>query len=254
MGTMATFSSFDGRAIAYRTFGPENGRATLLLHGFLANAEVNWIAPGVTAALAASGRFVITPDLRGHGASAAPQDPDAYPPDALAQDQEALLSYLGVTSYDLVGYSLGARTAIRMLVRAAKPGRAVLAGMGQSAVDGKARRAAFHDWIVNGAAAVDGRTGAAVQAFLGRNGIDPQAALGVQGSIVDTPIADLAAIKTPILCLSGDRDFDNGSAEILASYFPHASARRVKGDHMSTILDRDFCSAILSFLNGPPTS
>ena len=61
--------------------------------------------------LAGQGYRVILPDLRGHGDSARPHDPAAYPPDALADDGLALIEQLGLTDYDLGGYSLGAAAA-----------------------------------------------------------------------------------------------------------------------------------------------
>ncbi len=117
MSEITRFSSFDGQEIAYRVMG--EGRPTLLLHGFLADSLSNWVQPGIAAALAGLGRQVILPDLRGHGASAAPTDLAFWPPDTLAMDQMALVAHLGLTDHDLVGYSLGARTAVRMMVRGA---------------------------------------------------------------------------------------------------------------------------------------
>ena len=43
----------------------------------------------------------------------------------------ALVDHLGLTDYDLAGYSLGGRTALRMLVNGATPKRVVLSGMGR---------------------------------------------------------------------------------------------------------------------------
>ena len=91
---MPRFASFDGAEIAFTTIG--EGRPTLLVHGFMANADLNFVQPGIAARVAREGRQVILPDLRGHGASAAPDDAAAYPPDALAMDQEALLRHLGI--------------------------------------------------------------------------------------------------------------------------------------------------------------
>src|SRR3546814_20434743 len=73
------------------------------------------------------------PDLRAHGESARPHDHSAYPGDVLAGDGFALIRHLGLEhgDYDLGGYSLGARTVVRLLVRGARPRRAVLAGLGQ---------------------------------------------------------------------------------------------------------------------------
>ncbi|MDR7118561.1 alpha/beta fold hydrolase [Caulobacter sp. BE254] len=129
MTDLHRFQSFDGVSIGYRTLG--EGWPTLLLHGFLASAEANWFLPGIAAAVAAAGRRVIAPDLRGHGRSDAPTDPAAWPRDVLAMDQEALIAHLHLSDYDLVGYSLGARTAVRMAVRGARPRKLVLAGMGE---------------------------------------------------------------------------------------------------------------------------
>src|SRR5262245_22508197 len=143
------FKSFDGAALSYRSEG--EGRPVVMLHGFLANSRFNWIDPGITAAIASAGFKAIMLDLRGHGRSAMPEDAAAYPADVLAQDGEALIRHLDLTDYDLVGYSLGARTAVRMLVRGQRPRRCVLGGMGASGVVGSAKRAAFFaDAINNG--------------------------------------------------------------------------------------------------------
>ena len=79
------FDSFDGQRIAIHRLGA--GRPVLLLHGFIANARLNWFEPGIARALAEAGFAVIAPDLRGHGDSAAPEEPEAWPGDVLARDQ-----------------------------------------------------------------------------------------------------------------------------------------------------------------------
>ena len=48
----------------------------------------------------------------------------------LTDDGFALVEDLGLDDYDLGGYSLGARIVVRMLVRGATPGRAVVGGQG----------------------------------------------------------------------------------------------------------------------------
>ncbi|HEX4814569.1 MAG TPA: alpha/beta fold hydrolase, partial [Nonomuraea sp.] len=122
------FPGRDGARLAYRETG--QGRPLLLLHGFFALATHQWVLPGHAAALAARGHRLIMPDLRGHGDSARPHDASSYPPDVLADDAFALLEHLELADYDLGGYSLGGRTVIRMLVRGATPGRAIVAGQG----------------------------------------------------------------------------------------------------------------------------
>ena len=126
------FRGHDGTQLAYRETG--QGRPVILIHGYFSNATVNWVNYGHAAAVAGRGFRVILPDLRGHGDSAKPHEAAAYPPDILADDGFALIEHLGLISYALGGYSLGARTTIRMLARGAAPSRAVIAGMGLDGV------------------------------------------------------------------------------------------------------------------------
>src|SRR3546814_7860744 len=88
----------------------------VLIPGYFSDAEANWIRFGHAAAIAAEGFRVIMPDLRAHGESATPHDVAAYPLDALARDGMALIEHLELTEYDLGGYSLGARTTVRMQI------------------------------------------------------------------------------------------------------------------------------------------
>jgi len=81
----------DGRTLTYRELG--TGRPVVLRHGFTADGAT-WFDAGPAYALAERGHRVIVPDLRGHGASAAPHDPAAYPPDVLTDDLLALLRHL----------------------------------------------------------------------------------------------------------------------------------------------------------------
>jgi len=243
----ARFASFDGVEIAYRTLGA--GRPVLLLHGFLANAELNWFAPGLAPAIAAAGHKVIAPDLRGHGASAAPENEIAYPLDVLAIDQEALLKHLDLADYDLVGYSLGARTAVRLLARGARPRKAVLGGMGDHGVTDVHRRIAFfNDAIENGENAADPRAGKRVRAMMAQTGLKPAPMLNVLRAQRATTDEDLRAITTRALVVSGHDDEDNGSAEGLASLLGNAKALRVPGNHLSAVGAPELRDAIIDFL------
>ncbi|MBO9707058.1 MAG: alpha/beta fold hydrolase [Caulobacter sp.] len=244
---MSRFQSFDGVSIAYRTLG--EGWPTILLHGFLASAEANWFLPGIAAAVAAAGRKVIAPDLRGHGRSDAPMDPAAWPGDVLARDQEALIAHLHLKDYDLVGYSLGARTAVRMAVRGARPRRLVLGGMGERGLMAAGARAAmFEDSIRHGDAARDPRAGRRVQAMMAAGGLKPEAMLGVLTSFTPTIAAEIAAIDIPTLVIAGQRDDDNGSVEALAAMMPDARGVRVPGDHLSAVMEPALASGIVGFL------
>jgi pimeloyl-ACP methyl ester carboxylesterase len=253
MSDLHRFQSFDGVSIAYRTLDGSGGEGwpTLLLHGFLPSAEANWFLPGIAAAIAAAGRRVIAPDLRGHGRSDAPSDPAAWPADVLAMDQEALVAHLHLQDYDLVGYSLGARTAVRMLVRGARPRRLVLGGMGDSGLMAAGTRAAmFEDAIRHGEAAQDPRAGRRVRAMMAAGGLKSPAMLGVLSSFMATPAEAIARIDIPTLAVAGARDDDNGSIEALAAMMPDARAVRVPGDHLSVVMEPALASEIVGFLEG----
>ena len=245
--TRQSFITSDGVSLSYRIEG--EGRPVLMLHGFLANSRFNFIEPGITAQIVAAGFQAIMLDFRGHGASDAPIEASFYPADILAHDAEAFIGHLGLSDYDLVGYSLGARTAVRMLVRGARPRRCVLGGMGDSGVIGSmARVAFFEDAINNGEAGAFPQAAKVVQALIARAQMDPQVALNVLRSQIQTEKAPLAAIETPILCVSGADDHDNGSAEGLAAFFPNAQAQRINGNHLSAV-NVELGAAIVRFLS-----
>lgn len=242
------FDSFDGQKIVFQRVG--SGRPVVLLHGFIANATLNWFEPGIATALAEAGFEVIAPDLRGHGASAAPHEASAWPGDVLARDQAALVKHLGLTDYDLVGYSLGARTAVRFMVSGARPRRCALGGMGDTGImEAGARAAMFEDSIRNGENAKDPRAGKYIQARIKAIGLDPQALLGVLSSFVPTTAEDLACLDVPTLIVCGENDADNGSPEKLAMAMPNAKAVRVPGDHLTAVAEPALCKALVDFLS-----
>src|SRR3569833_1735729 len=122
------FRSRDGLDLSYRELGA--GRPLVLIHGYFSTATVNWIRYGHAAKIAACGYRVIMPDLHAHGDSAKPHEAANNPPDNQTDDNNTQNEELELIDYDLGGYSLGARTTVRMLARGATPGRALLAGMG----------------------------------------------------------------------------------------------------------------------------
>ena len=126
--TTERFASFDGNELALHRLGA--GRPVVLLHGLFSDAQTNWIRFGHAQRLADAGFEAIMPDLRAHGQSARPRDPAAYPEDVLVRDAQALVALLALQDYDLGGFSLGARTAVRGVLAGLTPRRLVLGGMG----------------------------------------------------------------------------------------------------------------------------
>jgi pimeloyl-ACP methyl ester carboxylesterase len=245
--TRLVLTAPDGVELAWHELG--EGRPVVLLHGLFSDAETNWIRYGHAAEIASRGFRVIMPDLRGHGTSARPHDPAAYPPDVLARDGLALIDHLGLTDFDLGGYSLGGRTAVRMVAMGARPRRLVVSGMGLQGLIETGRRSSHFKSILKGLGTHErGSPEWMAEAFLKTTGGDPKALLPLLDSFVDTREAELGAIDMPTLVLSGTDDHDNGSAEALAKLLPDGHFVEVPGNHMSAVTKPELGQAIADFV------
>lgn len=221
----------------------------LLLHGFISDATTNWIKYGHADAVAAQGFRVIMPDLRAHGDSAKPHDAAAYPRDALTKDGHALIAHLGLTDYDLGGYSLGARTTSRMLATGATPRRVIFSGMGLEGLTHTDRRAGhFRNILTHLGQHKQGSPEWFAEAFLKTTRGDPVALLGIIDTFVSTPIDVLETFAWPTLCVNGVDDLDNGNAVALADTLPDAHYVEVPGNHMSAVIKPELGRAIADFL------
>lgn len=247
--TKHVFTAPDGVALAWHELG--EGRPVVLLHGLFSTAHVNWIKFGHAAEIADRGFRVIMPDLRGHGDSAKPHDPAAYPPDILAHDGLALIDHLDLRDYDLGGYSLGARTSIRMAVLGARPHRLIDSGMGlQGLLDVHKRSARFKQILINLGKHERGSPEWMAEAFFKTNGGDPEAMLPLLDSFVDTTEAELRAIDIPTLVLAGVDDDDNGSSAAVAEILPQGRLVEIPGNHMSAVTKPELGRAMADFLAG----
>jgi pimeloyl-ACP methyl ester carboxylesterase len=241
------FTTADGIEIAWRETGA--GRPLVLIHGYFSEADTNWIKYGHAALLAEAGFRVIMPDLRAHGLSGKPHDAGHYPKDILADDQFALIDHLGLTDFDLGGYSLGGRTVARMLARGCKPRRAVISGMGLEGLTDTSKRAGhFRNVLTNLGQHERGSPAFMAEAFLKTTGGDPVALLGILDSFVDTPVEAIAGFDLPVAVICGDEDQDNGSAMALAETLPQGRLIEVPGNHMSAVIKSELGQAFRDFL------
>lgn len=236
-----------GARLAVHRLG--EGRPVILLHGLFSSAEVNWIKYGTAAQLVEAGFEAIMPDLRAHGQSDSPHDPAAYPEDVLVADVVALVAALGLDDYDLVGFSLGARTAVRGVLAGLRPHRLVLGGMGLEGLAGWARRSAhFIDAIDRFGSIERGDPAYVAQNFMKSMQIDRVATRLLLQSVDDTTEAALDGITMPTLVVCGSEDQDNGSAPRLVERLLDAIYRAIPGTHMSSVTKPELGAAIVDFL------
>lgn len=124
----------NGVRLACRVAG--QGAPLLLLHGFTGTGAT-WSRqlPGLERT-----HRTISVDLLGHGRSEAPADPSRYAVERQAHDLAVLLTSLDATPADVVGYSMGARIALRLVIdHPASVDRLVLESPSAGLLDGDER-------------------------------------------------------------------------------------------------------------------
>lgn len=105
------FFESEGVNIHYKEVGA--GKPIVLLHGYTMDSNM-WDNSLLLESLSKSHR-VITIDLRGHGLSDKPSEPEEYGP-KVGEDVIRLLDHLNISKAHLVGYSMGAYVVGRLLV------------------------------------------------------------------------------------------------------------------------------------------
>jgi pimeloyl-ACP methyl ester carboxylesterase len=237
----------DGVELAWHEMG--EGRAVVLLHGLFSDAVTNWIKFGAAGRIAREGFRVIMPDLRAHGLSDKPQGAEFYPKGVLARDVRELVAHLGLSDFDLGGFSLGARTTVEAVGEGLKPRRAVLGGAGLEGLRHWERRKTFFVEAIDLFDRVErGDPHWLSIQFMKSQGVDRVAARHLLESFEDAFVSWLDAFTMPTLVVCGSEDDDNGSAEELANVLSNAIFREVPGTHMSSVTKPDFGDAIAEFL------
>lgn len=253
---MASFETWDGIEIAYREWGEaEDGLPPVLLHhGFVVDAESNWVATGVVEALTAAGRRVVAPDARGHGASEKPHDPARYGEDRMARDLAALVEVIGEARVDLVGYSMGGIVSLLFAVEEDRVRRLAIGGVGSGVIEcgGVDRRSVSNEAIVaaleaGDASEVEDPGALPFRQLADATGAD-RVALAAQARSVYRGEIALDRISAPTLLLAGEEDPLALRPETLVAAIPDASLRLVHGDHIGALGDPDFAPAIVDFL------
>jgi len=251
---MPMFSSFDGVKLHYETEG--EGSPVVLLHGFGASTRTNWVEPGIWSALVHAGHRVIGLDARGHGESEKPHDPAFYADGAMVRDVAELFDHLALGTASVVGYSMGAGTALRFAMSDRRVRLLVLGGIGEN----MARRVggqASEEWEqrskriaaaleADDPSTIDDPTARGFRRFADRQGADRLALAAIQRSHRFAGSAgDISMVQGPALVIAGDADVD---PRPLAAQLPAGRFTVVSGDHLSAVGDPAFAAAIVEFL------
>ncbi|HMC38358.1 MAG TPA: alpha/beta hydrolase [Acidimicrobiales bacterium] len=255
---MTQLASFDGTELYYEDEGERAGRPVVLLHGLSSSIQGNWREPGIWAELVAAGRRVIGLDARGHGRSAKPHDPSAYENDAMTTDVGALLDHLGLDQVDLVGYSMGAGTALQFAISdSPRLRRLVLGGIGGDPAkwgtdDDGGRSATVRRWLTGIEAtdpdAIEDPVARRARKIFVARGNDLEAIAALLRSSRKHLSHDMAlsAVTSPTLVVCGDKDTD---PRPLAAALPHGESLILEGDHESVVGNPQLAKSIVHFLS-----
>jgi pimeloyl-ACP methyl ester carboxylesterase len=224
------------------------GAPVVLLHGFPLHSEI-WRAQ--RAGLADRWR-VITPDLRGHGNSPAPEG--AYSMEAMARDVLALVDALGIRKAVLMGHSMGGYVTLAAAKIA--PERFLALGLvaSQAAADTEEARQGRFKMVEKVAAEGSAPVEAAMipRLFAPESGAGKNIVEEVRQMILKTPPAGiigalqgmaarenseavLAKMEVPILILAGQHDqiIPLTKSQALAAAVPEATLAIIeKAGHM----------------------
>ncbi len=252
-------TAIDWLAVAARDSGVPRDPALLLLHGFTGSGSV-WA--GLTAGLRRKGFRTIAPDLPGHGRAGIPAKSASV--ERAADQLAGLLAHLTASPARVLGYSLGARIALRLAIAHPEAvDRLILespsAGIADPAEREARRRAdeqmadeierdgleAFVDrWERNPVfathAALDDRVAARQREIRLRNtarGLAQSLRAAGQGAM--EPLhTRLAEVRAPTLVIVGALDPARPRAELVAAGIPGSRLAIVKGAGHTPHLER----------------
>lgn len=249
---MPYFEARDGERLWYETYGPDEGRPLLCLHGFTgSHAHFSDLA------LSLPEDRVVTPDLYGHGWSSVPADLARLGLSPMGEDLWTLVTELGWSGpVVLLGYSMGGRLALDMALR--RPERVaglVLESASPGIHDDSERRQRAMDDDALAERIVAGGVDRFVEyweelpLFRSQKDLDPalqehirrdrqsHSAEGLAQSLRGTGVGRqlswwdaLAGFRRPVLLIAGDQDAKyQGISREMAARFPHAVLEVIEG-------------------------
>ena len=238
-----------GVRLHYELHGHEADKPVVLVHGFASDYNLNWVGSRWQETLVGAGRRVIGLDCRGHGRSDKPHDSRAYGLRVMAADVVRLLDHLDLQTADYVGYSMGGRIGIQLLLDSpSRLRRAVLGGIGWT---GAFRNADSVARALRTRQADDPIAQRFLDFAASRPSNDLEAlAACILGPNPEPDPARLAGVTVPVLVVIGDQDDIADDLPRLMAALSSARAVMLPGrNHMSAVPAREFKDAALAFLS-----
>ena len=259
-----TVASFDGTEIWFSD-SEGDGPAVVLLHGAtmtsVSNFDTYFAAgsdgrigpmpgPTITSLLHDHGARVIGIDTRGHGRSGRSGDPERYRGDTHARDVGHVLDALDLAKVDLVGYSMGAITAARLLSTERRLRSVALCGTGPSFLVGAFTGASALGRCFQDNEWADHPEFKGMRACARLDPVHDFDSIGAAMIGMDAVPADrFANVEMPVLVLNGGDDDEDGDAAALAALIPGAVAVVAgSADHNMASSDHDFQTALVSWV------
>jgi pimeloyl-ACP methyl ester carboxylesterase len=166
-----------------------------------------------------------------------------------------LISSLGLASFDLVGYSMGAIVSLLVAAQDTRVRRLVVGGVGEGVLvcGGVDRRVLPNLELAAALEAEDGAAAARNPAVAGMRAFvqavrGDRLALAAQARAVHCEPIPLDRIAVPTLLLAGDDDPLARRPEALADAIAGARFERLRGDHLSALGDPRCLEVLLAFL------
>jgi pimeloyl-ACP methyl ester carboxylesterase len=260
---LAESASFDSAGVKIHYTVEGQGEPVILIHGFIANANLQWRAPGIIKELAKHYQ-VIALDNRGHGLSDKPHGAEKYGVQ-MVEDVIRLMDHLRIQKAHVVGYSLGAFITGKLMTL--HPDRVRSATLGGAAF----YRGTISEPLEQIATALENGQGvepllaaltpegepkpgpeqikALNQIVLAFN--DPKALAAVARGMKELSVPDdaLRNNKVPALVLIGDKDPLKAGVEPLRKARPDIGVHYLDGaTHMDAFTRPEFTKKLLEFL------
>lgn len=241
----------DGVRLASYFYGADPARPTILaVHGFASHAFLNWELSGWTRVLTRAGYNVLAFDLRGHGRSDAPLEPERYSLEIFASDARAVLAAYGLARVHYLGYSMGARTGWRLGLESPELLESlILGGMPEGDPLTTFDAAAAHAYLEAGTPVADPLTAGYLRMAEGVEGNDLRAMIAVVTGVRSGMHARIGSTpRVPLLFVTGGRDAVAPGSRALALASGGEFVEIPGRGHLNTVGARGFKDAVLDFL------